>query len=67
MARRRLKHIRVGQCSVSVYRDSAWDELLVVTKTPLRRWNGTYHTDDMPDARATAASQIRQLRRARVC
>jgi hypothetical protein len=72
MARRRIKHIRVGQrCSVDIYRDSSWDEFVVVThgrifrSSPLKP--ATYHTTDKRDARSTAAHQIKILRRSGWC
>ncbi len=64
---RRLKAIRVGRCTVSIHRNTEWNEYVVTTKAPSRRYSGTYHTDDKRDARNTAAAQIRQLRRAGVC
>jgi len=67
MARRRIKNVRFGRCSVSIHRDSAWNEYVVTTKAPTKRFRGTYHTDDKRDARSTAAAQIRALRRARAC
>ena len=44
MAKRRIKNIRVGRCSVSIHRDTEWDEFVVTTKGPAKRFNGTYHT-----------------------
>lgn len=65
--RRRGRTIRFGKCSVSIRKDFNWGEYVVTTKAPVKKWRGTYHTDDMTDARSTAAATIRQLRRARVC
>ncbi len=67
MAKRVNRTIRVGACTVSIKRNVAWGEYIVTTKTPVKRWNGTYHTEDKSDARSTAAHQIRTLRRAGVC
>ncbi len=67
MAKKRIKSVRVGKCTVSIHRDSEYDEFIVTTKAPVKRWNGTYHTTEKGDARNTAAHQIRQLRRAGVC
>jgi hypothetical protein len=66
MAKRRIKNIRVGHCAVSIHKDSEWGEFVVTTKGA-GKMNGTYHTDDKRDARNTAATMIRQLRKARVC
>jgi hypothetical protein len=65
MARRRIKNIRVGRCAVSIYKDSEWNEFVVVTKSPHKRFSGSYHTTNMRDARGTAAHQIKVLRNAR--
>lgn len=65
MARRRIKNIRVGNCSVSIHKDSEWNEFIVTTKSPHKRHNGTYHTTDKPDARNTAAHQVKMLRQHR--
>lgn len=62
MARRRIKNVRFGRCSVSIHRDPEWNEYIVTTKSPHRRFNGTYHTTDMKDARSTAAHQLKMLR-----
>ena len=67
MARRRLKNIRVGRCSVAIHRDTEWGEFVVTTKGPAKRFNGTYHTTTKSDARGTAAAQIRWLRRIGGC
>ena len=71
MARRRIKSVRVGLCSVSIHRDSEWDEYVVTAKASpaavgvlqARKLSGTYHTSDKQDARNTAAQQIKMLRR----
>ena len=56
---------------MSIYRDSEWDEFVVVTKGgPSRRAMAkptTYHTTDKQDARNTAAAQARWLKRTGVC
>lgn len=62
MARRRIKNIRFGRCTVSIHRDSEWNEYVVTVKSPHKRFNGTYHTSDKQDARSTAAHQLRMLR-----
>jgi len=67
MAKRTNRTIHVGKCIVSIKRNVEWNEYIVTTKTPTKRWNGTYHTDDKQDARNTAAQQIKALRRAGVC
>jgi hypothetical protein len=67
MARRCIKSIRFGRCSVSIHRDREWDEYVVTTKGPARRFNGTYHTSHKGDARSTAAAQVRWLRRIGGC
>lgn len=67
MARRRLKSIRVGKCTVAIHRDTEWNEYVVSTRAPAKRMNGTYHTDSKSDARSTAAAQIRTLRKSGVC
>ena len=59
MAQRRIKNIRFGRCSVSIHRDSEWNEYVVTVKLADRRFNGTYHTSDKQDARSTAAHQLR--------
>ena len=67
MARRRIKSVRFGKCSVSIHRDAEWGEFVVTTKGPAKRFNGTYHTGDKRDARGTAAAQLRWLRRIGGC
>lgn len=71
MARRRIKHIRVGRCSVSIYRDSDAGEFVVRQtvggKITGGRADGGYFTDDKSDARSTAAHMIRKLRKRPAC
>jgi hypothetical protein len=67
MAKRRLKNIRVGRCAVAIHKDSEWGEFVVITKGPVKRFNGTYYTALKSDARSTAAAQIRWLRRIGGC
>lgn len=67
MARRRIKHVRLGKCSVSIHKDPEWGEFVVTTKGPVRKFRGTYHTDTISDARSTAAHQIKRMRRAGGC
>jgi hypothetical protein len=66
MSKRRIKHVRLGRCSVSIHRDREWEEFVVTTKAPGDA-AGTYHTTDKQDARSSAAYQIRYLRRLGVC
>lgn len=66
MALRRIKHVRVGRCSVSIHRDSEWNEFRVTVKAPGKH-GGTAHEETKRDARATAAAEIKRLRRAGVC
>ena len=67
MAKRQLKNIRFGRCSVSIHRDTEWAEFVVTTKAPVRRFRGTYFTDTIRDARSTAAHQIKLMRRMGGC
>ena len=67
MALRTIKRVKFGRCTMSIQRDAANDEFVVVAKAPNRNWNGRYHTNDKADARATAADSIRRMRRAGAC
>jgi hypothetical protein len=67
MARKTIKTVHIGRCIVRIQRDAEWNEFVVATKAPVKKWTGTYHTEDKQDARNTAAQQIKMLRRAGVC
>ncbi len=66
MARRRVKHVRVGRCSVDIHRDSDAREFIVSAVVGGRRDSG-YFTEDRRDARGTAAHQVRRLRKLPAC
>jgi hypothetical protein len=66
VARRRIKHVRVGRCSVDIYRDSDAGEFVVHTTVNGRRDSGAFETDKRA-ARGTAAAQVRWLRKKPAC
>jgi hypothetical protein len=66
VARRRIKHVRVGRCSVDIHRDSDSREFVVSSVVGGRRDSG-YYTEDKSDARGTAAHQARRLRKLPAC
>lgn len=67
MARKRIHSTRTGMCVVSIYRDSYAGEYVVTADVGGKRdggkASGGYFTDNKADARNTAASMLRKLRR----
>lgn len=67
MARRRIKHVRVGRCAVDIYRDSETREFVVHTTMYGGRRDSGYFTENKQDARNTAAHQAKWLRNRMSC
>ena len=71
MARRLIKRVRFGKCEVTIHKDSFAGEYVVRQKIGTRvtggKKDGGYFTDDKKDARSTAASMIRNLRKKKTC
>lgn len=65
------KLIRFGRCSVQIKYDRDWEQYRVIQKVGGKvaggKKNGGYFTDDRQDARNTAASIIKKLRKRGIC
>lgn len=65
MSMRKIHTTRVGRCSVGIYRDAEYGEFVV--KSVGAGKDTGYFTSDKPDARNTAAFQVRRLRKDSRC
>ena len=69
MARRRIKFIQFGKCSVSIYRDVEWGEYVIQGRINGQviggKADGGAFETDKKAARSTAAAYVRELRRKR--
>lgn len=71
MAQRKIRSVKVGRCTVTIYRNVEWDEYRVVGKIGSKviggKSGGGYFTDDKQDARNNAALFVRNLRKRPAC
>ena len=71
MARKKIHATKFGPCAVTIYRDASAGEYVVQAKVGGKIQGGAqgggYFTDDKKDARTTAASMVRELRKRPSC
>jgi hypothetical protein len=68
---KKIHETRIGQCAIKIYFNREYDEYQVKTviggKVVGGRDGGGYFTNDKKDARQTAASMARALKKRPVC